>query len=313
MRVFITGISGFVGSGLVSYFLREPEIVIFGHSRNPGRVEKSKDSRITMVPDYSARVFDELGIDYVIHLAGIAHDVSNRYTTDDYDKVNCLGTVTAFDCFVKSKATKFIFLSSIKASVDSSDFPVTEEVEPAPLSDYGRSKLKAERYLIQTSLASTKLVYVLRPVLIYGEGIKGNLKALHQYVKSGLPYFFGAYGNHRSLLSAENLHFVVLCFLKNNYASGTYHVSDDDPISTNDLIRIISKSLGRSPRIWKIPKWIIDPLSTGASFIGIPLVRLKKKLTENLVVSNAKLKSVMRESLPVNDQTDLLNTFNSFK
>ena len=265
-----------------------------------------------MVPNYSGELLNELAIDCVIHLAGIAHDLSNRYKPEDYYRVNFEGTVSIFQEFVKSKATKFIFLSSIKAAVDTSSVAVTEEVEPNPISDYGKSKLKAEEYIQGCQLQAGKCAYIFRPAMIHGKGNKGNLNLLYKYMKSGLPYIFGAYSNQRSFLTDENLHFVLLKFLQNNYPSGIYHVADDGSLSTNELIKIISTSLHRKPRIWNLPTYLLNPISKTAAFFGLPSERLKGKLTENLVVSNAKLKRTLGQALPLDSKTGLMNTLQSF-
>ncbi len=313
MKIFITGVSGFVGSGLVVHLQYATGISLYGHSRNPeGTKLKFKDCKIEIIPHYSAAVFDDLDIDCVIHLAGIAHDLSNKYEPHDYYAVNFEGTRSVFEAFIKSDAKKFIFLSSIKACVDSSDEPVDEETPANPVSDYGKSKRLAEAFMEQQALSEGKNVYIFRPCMIHGKGNKGNLNALYRYVKSGWPYLFGAYSNHRSFLSDDNLNFIVQEFLENKFPSGVYHLADDQPLSTNELIAVISSSLNRKPRIWNIPVSLIDPLSKLGSFFRLPAERLKQKLTESMMVSTVKLKSVLRKPLPVDSKTGLLNTLGSF-
>ena len=123
-RILITGVSGFVGSNLVRHFISQRRLLIFGHSRN----SKSKTAHIEMISACTVEILDGLHIDTVIHLAGIAHDLSDTYQPEDYDRVNFQNTCNVFDVFVKSKATKFIFISSIKAAVDTSSVPVTETI-----------------------------------------------------------------------------------------------------------------------------------------------------------------------------------------
>ena len=313
MKIFITGVSGFVGSGLVDHLQHATGISLYGHSRNPeGTKLKFKDCKIEIVPHYSAAVFDNLNIDCVIHLAGIAHDLSNKYEPHDYYAVNFEGTKSIFKEFVKSNVKKFIFLSSIKACIDSSAEPVEEGTPANPVSDYGKSKRLAEKFMEQQKLPEGKNVYLFRPCMIHGKGNKGNLNTLYRYVKSGMPYLFGAYSNHRSFLSADNLNFIVREFLENTYASGVYHLADDQPLSTNALIAVISSSLGQKPRIWNIPVSLIDPLSKIGSFFRLPSERLKAKLTESLIVSTAKLKRVLGKPLPVDSKDGLLITLRSF-
>lgn len=313
MKIFITGVSGFIGTGLVDYLQQTAGISLFGHSQNAESTKlKFKDHKIEIISHYSAAVFDNLGIDCVIHLAGIAHDLSNKYRPQDYYTVNFEGTKSVFEAFIKSNAKKIIFLSSIKACVDSSDEPVDEETPANPVSDYGKSKRMAEAFMEQQALSEGKNVYILRPCMIYGKGNKGNLNSLYRYVKSGLPYLFGAYSNRRSFLSADNLNFILREFLENVHPSGIYHLADEGPLSTNELVALIASSLGRKPRIWNIPVSLIEPLSRLGSFLKLPSDRLKQKLTENLVVSTVKLKHVLRKPLPVDTKAGLLTTLRSF-
>ena len=313
MKIFITGVSGFIGTGLVDYLQQTAGISLFGHSQNAESTKlKFKDHKIEIISHYSAAVFDNLGIDCVIHLAGIAHDLSNKYRPQDYYTVNFEGTKSVFEAFIKSNAKKFIFLSSIKACVDSSDEPVDEETPANPVSDYGKSKRMAEVFMEQKALSEGKNVYILRPCMIYGKGNKGNLNSLYRYVKSGLPYLFGAYSNRRSFLSADNLNFILREFLENVHPSGIYHLADDGPLSTNELVALIASSLSQKPRIWNVPVSLIEPLSQLGSFLKLPSDRLKQKLTENLVVSTVKLKHVLRKPLPVDTKAGLLTTLRSF-
>src|SRR5436305_8617573 len=132
-RILITGVTGFVGSNLVKHFSVLSDYTVIGLSRD---VEKAKEqfrsNKLEVVAKYSASILDQLKIDYVIHLAGIAHDLSNQYKSEDYYKVNYEGTKSAYDEFLKSNASKFIFVSSIKAVVDIVHESITEEVTPNP-------------------------------------------------------------------------------------------------------------------------------------------------------------------------------------
>src|SRR5712675_1443156 len=110
-RILITGVTGFVGSNLVRHFSGLKDFSVFGHSRE---VEKAKQQfrsyKLEVIKDYSASTLNELKIDFVIHLAGIAHDFSNEYESEDYYRVNYEGTKLAYDEFLQSNATKFIFV-----------------------------------------------------------------------------------------------------------------------------------------------------------------------------------------------------------
>ncbi|MBV5342376.1 nucleoside-diphosphate-sugar epimerase, partial [bacterium] len=93
-------------------------------------------------------------------------------------------------------------------------------------------------------------LYILRPCMIHGPGNKGNLNLLYNVVKRGIPYPLGAFENRRSFCSIDNLSFVINGLIENQVASGIYNVCDDETVSTNELIELISISLGKKSRIW---------------------------------------------------------------
>lgn len=220
-RVLLTGVTGFVGTNLVNSFSRSGRYEIFGHSRDLEKAKEAfKDSQIKFVEQISAELLNELKIDTLIHLAGIAHDLSGKYKPQDYYTVNQEQTSLLFDEFLKSNSSQFIFLSSIKAAVDSSSLPADETIVPLPVSDYGKSKLLAEQYLQPKKLPHGKKVYILRPCMIHGPGNKGNLNLLYRFVKLGIPYPLGAFHNRRSFLSIDNLAFVVEKLIDSDIDSG---------------------------------------------------------------------------------------------
>jgi nucleoside-diphosphate-sugar epimerase len=313
MKVFITGVSGFVGTGLVEYLAAKEGFKLYGQSRDvSATATKFKGFNIELFEKYSGALFDSLGIDCVIHLAGIAHDLDGKFRREDYDRVNFENTRSLFTEFSNSNAGKFIFLSSIKACLDSSPSPAKEDAPATPTSDYGISKRKAEEF-ITNSLRASKHAYILRPCMIHGPGNKGNLNSLYRYLKSGMPYIFGSYSNGRSFLSATNLNFVIEEFMVNTFPSGIYHLADDEPLSTNELVKIVAESLGKPPKIWRIPVGLVDVLTGLGGAFGLPTKRIKGKLTEDLVVSTVKLKATIQKPLPVKTEEGLRATLRSFE
>src|SRR6185369_14289385 len=114
-NVLITGVTGFVGSTLVHYFKEKNEIKLVGHSRDAKKArDQFTDVTMDIVSGCSAAQLDAMRIDCIVHLAGIAHDLSNRYSEVDYYNVNFENTAKWYDEFLKSKATTFIYLSSVK-------------------------------------------------------------------------------------------------------------------------------------------------------------------------------------------------------
>ena len=158
------------------------------------------------------------------------------------------------------------------------------------------------------------MVYILRPAMIHGPGNKGNLNLLYNVVKRGIPYPLGAFENRRSFTSIDNISFVVTNLLEKEIPSGIYNVADDETLSTNALIELISSISGKNSRIWKVsPHWMNFAAKIGTIF-HLPLNSERlRKLTENYVVSNGKLKTALQiHRLPVSSQEGFTKTIHSF-
>jgi nucleoside-diphosphate-sugar epimerase len=158
-------------------------------------------------------------------------------------------------------------------------------------------------------------LYILRPCMIHGPGNKGNLNLLYNVVKRGIPYPLGAFENRRSFCSIDNLSFVINGLIENQVASGIYNVCDDETVSTNELIELISISLGKKSRIWHFSKSIIELAAKAGMVLHLPLnTERLQKLTENYVVSNNKIKKALAiTQMPVQAGKGLERTLKSFE
>lgn len=304
MVILITGINGFIGNNLVDSFADHHQILGLDIINNPreGVLKTYLWEEISEIPHY----------DVLIHLAGKAHDTDNRIDIKSYFDINTELTKKIYDYFLTTDATKFIFFSSVKAIADKvlGDI-LTEEDSPDPKTAYGQSKYAAEKYINNNINSNKKNIYILRPCMIHGSGNKGNLNLLYSIVKQNIPWPLGLFENKRSFLSIDNLKFFLYEIIHTNIPSGVYNLSDDEPITTNELVLLISKSLNKKPMIWKIPKQIIYGIAFLGDFIKLPINRERlKKLTENYVVSNQKIKSVIGKSLPIKTKDGLIKTFN---
>jgi nucleoside-diphosphate-sugar epimerase len=190
---------------------------------------------------------------------------------------------------------------------------LTEGTIPNPQTHYGKSKLIAEKYIKNQILPAGKSYYILRPCMIHGPGNKGNLNLLYKFVKKGIPYPLADFQNQRSLLSIENLNFVIKELLERDISSGIYQIADDESLSTNELVKEIALVQKSSPKLWAIPKNLIKILARLGDVFKLPLNSERlKKLTENYIVSNAKIKTAIGKQLPVSARDGLRKTIESF-
>lgn len=260
---------------------------------------------------------DELPqVDAIIHLAGKAHDTKNKSAAEIYFKVNTELTKKCYDYFLKHKEIKkFVFFSSVKAAVDKVPGDIlTEDVMPCPVGPYGESKVMAEEYILANP-ADGREVIILRPCMIHGPGNKGNLNLLYGFVKKGLPWPLGAFENHRTFTSVDNLTFVINGLLTKNVESGIYNMADDKALSTNELITVICAAMGKKAHLWKISRGLISLIARMGDILHLPLNTFRlDKLTENYVVSNAKIKKALGiEKMPINAYDGLTKTIQSFQ
>lgn len=316
MKILITGVHGFVGSNLVKTLAKGNIIygldIIDPIKKGVKFTFKWEDiEKEDTVPDFDA----------IIHLAGKAHDTKNQAAADVYFKVNRDLTIKIFDYFcAHPNIKKLVFFSTAKAAADRVDGVLTEDVVPAPVGPYGESKIAAEEYILKTIKErpeefKDRGVYIFRPCMIHGPGNKGNLNLLYNVVRKGIPWPLGAFENRRTFTSVENICFAVNGVLTKDVESGIYNMGDDEALSTNELIEEICKSLGKEPHIWKLPKGLMNGVAKVGGMLHLPLdpERLRK-LTENYVSSNAKIKKALGvEKMPVDAREGLRVTLESFK
>ena len=280
ISVLVTGSEGFIGRHLVPYLAAQGYRVIAASRKTPTSFDDPKIVR-AQLPDLAAP-FDWQPLlqdcDAVIHLAGIAHTFADD---DEYDRVNHQATKSLAQAAHRCD-THLVYVSSIAAQCRSfSEYELTEDDPPRPSNAYGRSKLAAE-YAIRATGASFT---ILRPVVVYGDGEKGNFAFVHKLASLRVPLPFGSLTAKRSVLSVQNFCSAVELVLTNSRARGeTFIVSDPTPVAVSELISRYRDTLGRPHGLVRIPvKWIelfLKTVGRGAIWrrIGCPLVAPPRRL-----------------------------------
>ncbi len=296
MKITVTGARGFVGQNLSKYL-------------------KSQNHDVLELSLRKSWVLD-IDSDAVIHLAGKAHDTANTSADEEYFKVNRDLTIQLFDEFLNPDIRDFFYFSSVKATADKIDGVLDENHQSNPKTPYGKSKLEAEKYLLSQKLPENKRLFIIRPCMIHGPGNKGNLNLLYKVVEKGIPWPLANFENQRSFLSIDNLNFLIEKILSDkNIASGIYNFADDKSLSTNDLVSVIAKTIGKKGSLWNINSNLITKVAKIGDAIKLPLNSERlKKLTESYVVSNQKIKTALGiEKLPITATEGLQKTIKSFK
>jgi nucleoside-diphosphate-sugar epimerase len=224
-----------------------------------------------------------------VHLAARTH-VTKELCNDPLAasrEINVSGTVGLARQAVSARVRRFVFMSSIKVNGESTTSqPFRESTQPQPQDAYGISKLEAENMLHTIGESMGMETVILRPPLVYGPGVKGNLLRLLRMIERGTPLPLASIKNQRSLISVTNLVDAIVTAIEAQAAAGrTYLVSDGEDISTPELIRKLSSSMGLHPNLWPCPASL---LNFGATLLGKRAEALR--LTGSLQVDSSRIR-----------------------
>ena len=228
----ITGATGFIGK----YF-----------------IEKYNDTYAIKSFSFLHDNLDELNlknIDTILHLSALVHQMGGA-SKEEYERVNVTQTLALAHKAKENGVGHFIFMSSVKVYGEESDGVYTEQSKCHPQDEYGKSKLKAEVELLKLEDESFK-VSIIRTPIVYGYGVKANIKSLVSLVRkvSFLP--FGGITNRRSMVYIGNLCHLIDTIVKKQ-KKGIYLAGDDKPLSTTKFIELIANELHKKVYLIKIP------------------------------------------------------------
>jgi nucleoside-diphosphate-sugar epimerase len=173
-----------------------------------------------------------------------------------YRAINVEGTHRLAEGLVAEGVRRMVYLSSIKVNGEQTELgaPFLFSDTPAPEDAYGISKWEAEQVLWKISADTGLEVVVVRPPLVYGPEVKGNLARLLELVRSGVPLPLGSVRNMRSLIALDNLVDLLIRCVDHPAAAGqTFLVSDGEDLSTPDLLRHMAKAIGRPAWLFPAP------------------------------------------------------------
>jgi UDP-glucose 4-epimerase len=283
MRILVTGATGFVGRPLL-VALQAAGHEVLAAVRRPPRLALPAGVVVVPGPDLGeAGDWRSLldGLDAVVHLAGIAH-TGQGVPEARYDLVNRQGSAALAGAAARAGVGRFVFVSSIRAqSGPVAAEPLTEADEPRPTDAYGRSKLAAEADIRAAGIAST----ILRPVAMYGPGLKGNFDALARLAQLHLPLPFASLRNRRSLLNVEAMADAILFVLRTPETSGqTFIVADASPVTPAEILAAMRAGAGRAPLLFPVP-----PAAFSLVAKAIGRTDLWDRLGGELIASPARL------------------------
>ena len=264
MRILLTGVTGFIGKALIAELIQQNfNISIAVRQKTnlfPDKVKQFIVGDFGSKPDFSASLVE---VDCIIHLAGKAHvlDKSKATALDEFRKINTELTLNLAKQAVVAGVERFIFLSSIGVNGNQNNHSFLENDTPNPQEPYAISKYEAEQGLLKLAKNSSLEVVIIRPPLVYGNNAPGNFGRLIQWAgaKIILPLPLGAVNNIRSLIAIDNLvSFIITCTLHPKAANEIFIISDDDNLSTTQLLKKIATAFNKKALLLPIPvSWMI--------------------------------------------------------
>ena len=299
MTTLITGATGFIGRRLISAV--DGEIRVLSRAAHSDLETVICDLQSSVISDNTLD-----NIDTVFHLAGFAHDMRDpSKIVDLYYKVNVIATVQLAELAVKSGVKRFVFVSSIKAGgISTPKKCINENDQIDPEGIYGKTKREAELRLLKIGKESGMHISIIRPSLVYGPDVKGNLKSMLLGVEKGWFPPLPETGNKRSMIHVDDLVRAILLVADDDRANGEIFIATDGiPHSSRYIYNAMCSALDKSIPKWSVPKTLFDIASLVSSQIKYKI----NKLLGDECYSSAKLEALgfkAKKSLKDMNETD---------
>lgn len=283
-KILVTGATGFVGSELTKALPSKRCVVRKG--------EQHCFSDYFEIEGLDAKTNWDMAfndIETVVHLAGLAHG-ANKFTADDYENVNVLGTMALAKAAAYSGVKRFVFVSSIGVNgTETQSQPFSSDMSAKPHNVYAYSKLNAEQALKQIQADTGLEVVIVRPTLIYGSAAPGNFGLLVKLIHN-VPFLpFGLTRNKRDFISIKNLaNLLVTCASHHNAAGHTFLASESETVSIKEFTNAIAKGLGK--KVYQLPVPVCFMRLAGKLLGKSAMV---EQLVGNLQVDSSDLEKVL--------------------
>lgn len=297
--VFLTGATGFVGGAVMRRLVTDGFRVTAAVRSGSGAFNEEVD--VVRFDSFEGADWREslVGVDAVVHCAARVHVMSDTEVDPlaAFRKVNVESTLNLAEQAAEAGVRRFVFISSIKVNGEGTrpGKPYTAEDAPAPSDPYGISKLEAEQGLLALAGRTAMEVVIIRPVLVYGPGVRANFLNMMRWLDKGIPLPFGAIDNRRSLVALDNLVDLIITSINHPAAANQiFLISDGEDLSTTQLLRRTAAALGKSARLLPVPSWM---LSGTAKLAGKDA--LSQRLCGSLQVDIRKTRNLLQWTPPV--------------
>ena len=306
-KILLTGATGFIGKAINAALISKgfsPVNVVRGE--NCGLSGPTFITDITGTTDWSLALND---VDVVIHSAGRVHVISDDAVDplNEYRNQNVESTLHLANSAAEMGVQRFIFISTVKVFGEQSEYGLkfSANSDCVPSDPYGISKMEAEIGLQHIAKITNLEVVIIRVPLVYGPGVKANFLSMINWLQSGIPLPFGGLTkNLRSLVFLTNLvDLIIACVNHPAAANQVFLVSDDEDLSTAELIKRMALALDMHPKLISVPSILI---AIGARLAG--RADISRRLCGSLQVDIQKTKDLLAWSPPFSVDEGLRQT-----
>ncbi len=264
MLVLVTGATGFLGRALISRLAEDSTLRVRASSRSgaPTTIASIESVCVADLTETTDWKYALSGVEVVVHTAARVHVMRDDAIDPvaEFRRVNVTGTLNLARQAAGAGVRRFVFISSIKVNGEQTTpgSPFTSGDTPGPIEPYGVSKHEAEQALRRLAQDTSMEVVIIRPVLVYGPGVKANFLAMMRWLQQGIPLPFGSIHNRRSLVAVGNLtDLIARCLDHPAAANQTLLISDGDDVSTATLLRRAATAMDTQARLIPVPPYLL--------------------------------------------------------
>jgi len=285
--LLITGATGFVGIKLLKLLeTSDFKICVLSRQQHPDYETIVCDLGQKQIPTSAIA-----SVDTVFHLAGFAHDLRDTSKVEQlYRTINVSATVQLAELAAQKGVQRFVYVSSVKAGGKAIvGRCMTEEDQGEPEGIYGRTKREAELKLLEIGRQSCMHVSIVRPSLVYGPGVKGNLAIMRSGIEKGWFPPLPETGNRKSMIHVDDLVRAIFFVAEDHRADGEIFIATDGlPHSSRKIYETICQQVNKTVPRWSVPKFLFDGVASVSSRFRYKV----EKLFGDECYSSAKLESL---------------------